>query len=57
MAKKTNTIWVVRVNQGLAGWKDFKTFKSAATADNWLCEFCRSHGYSMTDFNLVKREG
>ncbi len=55
MAKK-NTIWVVRVNRGLDGWQDLKTFTSAAAADDWLCEFVRSHGYWMNDFNLVRRE-
>ncbi|MCR0265031.1 hypothetical protein MKC73_14110 [[Clostridium] innocuum] len=56
MAKKKSKIWVVRVNKGLDGWQDLKTFTSAATADNWLCEFVRSHGYWMNDFNFVRRE-
>lgn len=56
MAKKKNTIWVVRVNRGLDGWQDMKTFTSAAEADNWLCHFVRSHGCWMDDFNLVRRE-
>lgn len=56
MAKKKSTIWVVRVNRGLDGWQDMKTFTSAAEADTWLCDFVRSHGYWMNDFNLVRRE-
>lgn len=56
MAKKKSTIWVVRVNRGLDGWQDMRTFTNAAEADNWLCEFVRSHGYWMNDFNLVRRE-
>lgn len=56
MAKKKSTIWVVRVNRGLDGWQDMKTFTSAAAADTWLCDFVRSHGYWMNDFNLVRRE-
>lgn len=55
MAKKT-TIWVVRVNRGLDGWQDMKTFTNAAEADNWLCEFVRRNGYWMNDFNIVRRE-
>ena len=55
MAKK-KTNWVVRVNRGLDGWQDMKTFTSAAEADTWLCDFVRKNGYWMNDFNLVRRE-
>lgn len=56
MAKKKSTVWVARVNRGLAGWQDLKTFTNPADADNWLCDFVGSHGYWMNDFNLVRRE-
>ncbi|MCR0459309.1 hypothetical protein MKD03_12205 [[Clostridium] innocuum] len=56
MAKKKRTIWVVRVNRGLDGWQDMKTFINAAEADNWLCDFVRKNGYWMNDFNLVRRD-
>lgn len=56
MAKKKNTIWLVRVNRGLDGWQDLRTFTNAAEADDWLCEFVRRGGYWMDDFNLVRRE-
>ncbi len=56
MAKNKSTIWVVRVNRGLDGWQEMKTFTSAAAADNWLCNFVRKNGYWMNDFNLVRRE-
>ena len=57
---KKNTIWVVRaltaIEPGKLVWMDFKTFKSARTADDWICDYCRTNGYSITDFNLVRRE-
>lgn len=59
MAKKTEkkrTIWMVRVNRGLAGWEDFKAFTNPEEADNWLCDFVRKNGYWMSDFNIVRRE-
>ena len=56
MAKKKNIIWVARVNRGLDGWQDLKTFTNAGEADNWLCEFVKKGGYWMNDFNLVRRE-
>lgn len=55
MAKKT-TIWVVRVNRGLDGWQDLKTFTNPETADKWICNFVRNNGYRIDDFNLVRRE-
>lgn len=56
MAKKTTTIWVVRVNRGLDGWQDLKTFTNPETADKWICNFVRNNGYRIDDFNLVRRE-
>ena len=44
---KKNTTWVVRA---------FKAFKNAKNADDWVCDYCRKNGYSITDFNLVRRE-
>ena len=57
---KKNTIWIVRaltaIEPGKLVWMDFKTFKNAGTADDWVCNYCRKNGYSITDFNLVRRE-
>lgn len=41
---------------GQAGLDGFQTFKSARIADGWICDYCRKNGYSITDFNLVRRE-
>lgn len=53
------TIWMVKAymegGDGRIGWQDFKAFESAAEADNWLCDFVRKNGYSITDFNIVRR--
>lgn len=57
---KKNTIWVVRAltasEPGKLVWMDFKTFKNAKNADDWVCDHCRKNGCSITDFNLVRRE-
>ena len=57
---KKNTIWVVRaltaIEPGKLVWMDFRTFKNAGTADDWICDYCRKNGSSITDFNLVRRE-
>ena len=57
---KKNTIWMVKAltaeKPGRLVWKDFKAFTSAAEADNWLCGFVKAIGYSITDFNIVRRE-
>ena len=57
---KKNTIWVVRtltaIEPGKLIWMDFKTFKNAKTADDWVCDYRRKNGCSVTDFNLVRRE-
>ena len=57
---KKNTIWVVSaltaIEPGKLVWMDFKTFKSAIAADDWICDYCRKNGYSIADFNLVRRE-
>ena len=57
---KKNTIWVVRaltaIESGKLVWMDFKTFKNAGTADDWMYDYCRKNGYSIMDFNLVRRE-
>lgn len=58
---KKNTIWVVRaltaIELGKLVWMDFKTFKIARTADDWICDYCRKNSYSIMDFNLVRRGG
>lgn len=57
---KKNTTWVVRaltaIEPGKLVWVDFKTFRSARTADDWLCNYCKKNGCSITDFNLAARE-
>lgn len=57
---KKNTIWVVKaltaIEPGKLVWMDFRTFKNAKTADDWICDYCRKNGCSITDFNLVARE-
>lgn len=51
---KKNTIWVVSaltaIEPGKLVWMDFKTFKSAIAADDWICDYCRKNGYSITGF-------
>ena len=44
------------IEPGKLVWMDFKTFKNARIADDWICDYCRKNGYSITDFNLVRRE-
>jgi len=34
------------------GWKTIKTFRTAAEADNWLCEYVRRNGYNIEDFTI-----
>lgn len=52
--KKSTTKWVVRALTE-EGWVDYKTFTDFNEADGWLCDFCRKHGFWITDFNIVKR--
>lgn len=53
------TIWMVKAymegKDGRIGWQDFKAFNSAAEADDLLCNFVKENGYSITDFNIVRR--
>ena len=56
MTNTKKTVWVVRVNRGLDGWNDLRTFSRLAIADNWLCAFVRANGYSICDFNIVSRK-
>ena len=57
---KKNTIWMVKAlmaeELGRLVWKDFKASTNAAEADEWLCGFVKENGYSITDFNIVRRE-
>ncbi|WP_395013577.1 hypothetical protein [Robinsoniella peoriensis] len=59
MAKKTT--WMVKVltaeEPGRLVWKNFKEFTSPAEADDWLCGYVRRKGYSITDFNIIRRNG
>ncbi len=54
-ATTKKSAWVVKVNQGINGWRDFKKFDNPAAADEWLCNFVRSNGYWIGDFTIVKR--
>lgn len=47
------TYWMVKVNQGLNGWKVLDTFKTPADADKAIEEICRTQGVPCTDF-IVK---
>lgn len=63
MAKRTNkanvnetvNVWIVRVDQGLDGWKDFRVCYSPAEADDVIYDMCRNHGAICSDFTVVKR--
>jgi hypothetical protein len=56
--KKSAKTWMVKTltaeNPGHLVWKTIKTFTNPADADNWLCDFVRANGYSITDFNIVR---
>ena len=54
--KKTKAAWIVKAYTGYkTGWQEIKRFDSSAKADEWLCSFVRENGYSITDFNIVRR--
>ena len=57
MAK--NTTWVARglraEKPGKLVWTDLKAFDNAADADNWLCNYVRANGLSITDFTVSRR--
>ncbi len=54
--KKTKAAWIVKAYRGYkTGWQEIKRFDSSANADEWLCSFVRENGYSITDFNIVRR--
>ena len=57
MAKKTT--WVARglraEKPGKRVWTDLKAFDNAADADNWLCNYVRANGLSITDFTVSRR--
>jgi uncharacterized protein YfdQ (DUF2303 family) len=56
--KKKAATWVVKAlaveTPGHLVWKAIKTFTNPAEADNWLCDYVRANGYSITDFNIVR---
>jgi hypothetical protein len=55
--KKTR--WIVKARMaerpGKLVWTEIKAFDNPADADNWLCNYVRTNGYSITDFNIVIR--
>jgi hypothetical protein len=55
---KKNT-WAVKAltaeEPGRLVWQEIKTFDNAVAADEWLCNYVRANGYSITDFNLVRK--
>ena len=54
--KKAKTTWIVKAYTGYkTGWQEIKRFDNPAEADEWLCSFVRENGYSITDFNIVRR--
>lgn len=58
---KKNTIWVVRaltaIEPGKLVWMDFKTFKNAGTADDWICDYCRKEWLQHYRFQPGKKGG
>ena len=54
--KKTKAAWIVKAYTGYkTGWQEIKRFDNPADADNWLCSYVRANGYSITDFNIVRK--
>jgi hypothetical protein len=50
------TTWIVKAYTGYkTGWQEIKRFDNPADADNWLCSYVRENGYSITDFNIVRK--
>ncbi len=50
------TTWIVKAYTGYkTGWQEIKRFDNPADADNWLCSYVKENGYSITDFNLVRK--
>jgi hypothetical protein len=50
------TTWIVKAYTGYkTGWQEIKRFDNPADADNWLCRYVRENGYSITDFNIVRK--
>ena len=39
------------------GWITLKTFDNPGKADNWLMDYVRRGGYSITDFTIRRVEG
>ena len=56
--KNTKTTWIVKAYTGYEkGWQEIKRFDNPGDADEWLCSYVRENGYSITDFNIVRRYG
>ena len=54
MAKTWKVKALTAEKTGKLVWKTIKEFDSSAKADNWLCDYVRKNGYSITDFNIVR---
>ena len=53
--KKKEATWIVKAYTGYkTRWQKIRRFDNPADADNWLCSFVKEHGYSITDFNIVR---
>ncbi len=49
------TRYIVRVNQGLNGWKTLKTFDNPGDADRWLTNHIKTNNYIPSDFTIVRK--
>lgn len=54
--KKSSHSYTVKVNQGIKGWKEDKTFDNAKDADEYVNKLVKEKGYSNTDFNIVQKK-
>lgn len=58
---KKTAKWMVRtltpITPGRTTWKDIKAFTDPMEADNWIYNYCRTHGCSAYDFKVIRVEG
>ena len=54
MAKTWKVKALTAEKPGKLVWTTIREFDSPAKADNWLCNYVRKNGYSITDFNIVR---
>ena len=56
LARQIATVGQIDNNgYGKLVWTDLKAFDNAADADNWLCNYVRANGLSITDFTVSRR--